>query len=201
MDQPVRHAGVLAVAGVIHQLEVVEEQVDVGADAVEDLPGGVAGGIERGVHFQPLCRRAAAPPERRAGPAARRPRRSPRRPTLRRKPGRARSRLHHLIHGHARRPARARRRRRPRCRPADDAFLAVGDDLAVAAVDRIQRAGGCTRRSHAARLPQHQLLLRRLRFGVVAPPAGERAAFKEHGGADARAIVQRKFADIENQSA
>ena len=54
--------------------------------------------------------------------------------------------------------------------------------------------------SVAAVFENHNLGTRRLTFGIMAPRAAEWTALEEDGGANARAIVQGIFLDVEDQS-
>lgn len=87
---------------------------------------------------------------------------------------------------------------------ADAAALAlgpIGDRLSIDPADGVVRARVETRpAADAAILAQDDFALRCLAFRVVAPPAAERAAFEEDGSADAGAVVNGIFLDVENQT-
>jgi hypothetical protein len=72
----------------------------------------------------------------------------------------------------------------------------------------VLHAGNCLRVTHSdARIAgdaqvgaQHRFGGGRLRFGVVAPPAVQRAAFEKNSRANTRSVVDRIFANIEDRT-
>ena len=55
-DRTDRRAGDFAVPGVVHQLEVVQEEVNVGPHLIEYAPRGKPAGVQRGVDLPRLAR-------------------------------------------------------------------------------------------------------------------------------------------------
>ena len=65
---------------------------------------------------------------------------------------------------------------------------------------RVRAGGGTLAAAQAAGLVFDQFGVGGLAFRVVAPPAAQRAAFEEHGGADAGTVVDRELADVEDHA-
>ena len=197
----VRDSGVCLVLGGIHQLQIVEKEIGVGEDAFQRSPGDMPAGIHNGVQFP----RFAGLQQRQQKLALQQ--------RLSAGNGHAAAGLvvkrnipldfrHHLGDGHL--------------PPGDfqcvvDAGLgAVAAVIAAGAVQRectverkrvLRTNGEAVAAARAAIFPKQDLRMRHLAFGVMTPPAAQRAAFEEDGRADARTIVDGVIFDVKNHAA
>ena len=201
----VRDAGRLPVAPRVDDLEVEEEEVDQRLRGFEDVAVRVAARLHRRVDAEALGTARAGRAGTPAGRRARRRRRSRRRRSCGRRPGPRRPaprpasavmRVPATASASSGQASTQGMRRRTRQHVArSKAGPAVGrPDRAVR--DTPRRSAG--RRGTRRAVPQ--LGPKRLRLGVAAPRAAQRAALEEDERADAGPVVHRVVLDVEDDA-
>ena len=186
----------------VRGLQVEQEEVDESRDSFEARPGRVATRVEAGVEaFGPRAREEGLREGRLRERLAAGKRHAAAARLVERRV--AHDLRHDLVDGDlGPNEFESARRARPGARAADLAKRPVEDVRAVAHRVRAPWAGVHTpAAAHALARIEGERGTRGYALRVMAPPALERAAFQEYGGAYAGAVVDREPLDVENDAA